>query len=55
MNSQVNEQANAGLQHIKRQLAYMSVVNFMFHLSLFLVVKNIDARKKLDVAILYMF
>ena len=39
-----------GLQHIKGQLAYMSADNFMFHLSLFLAVKNIDARKKLDVS-----
>ena len=31
INSQVNEQANAGLQHIKGQLAYMSADNFMFH------------------------
>ena len=50
VSSQVNEQANAGLQHIKGQLAYMSADNFMFHLSLFLAVKNIDARKKLDVS-----
>ena len=50
INSQVNEQANAGLQHIKGQLAYMSADNFMFHLSLFLAVKNIDTRKKLDVS-----
>ena len=35
LNSQVNEQANAGLQHIKGQLAYMSIDNFMFHLCLF--------------------
>ena len=33
LSSQVNEQANAGLQ---RKLAYMSVDNFMFHLCLFL-------------------
>ena len=50
INSQVNEQANAGLQHIKGQLAYMSADNFMFHLSLFLAVKNTDTRKKLDVS-----
>ena len=35
LNSQVNEQANAGLQHIKIQLAYMTFDNFVFHLCLF--------------------
>lgn len=49
INSQVNEQANAGLQHIKAQLSYMSAENFIFNLSLFLSIKNIDARKKLDI------
>jgi len=29
---------------------YMSPDNFMFHLSLFLSIKNIDARKKLDLS-----
>ena len=29
LNSQVNEQANAGLQHIKSQLAYMTFDNFV--------------------------
>ena len=40
INSQVNEQANAGLQWIKGQLAYMSLDNFMFTLSLFLAVRT---------------
>ena len=35
INSQVNEQANAGLQHIKGQIAYMKPDNFMFHVQLF--------------------
>ena len=33
-NSQVNEQANAGLQWIRGQLAYMTPENFMFTLKL---------------------
>ena len=47
INSQVNEQANAGLQHIKSQLAHMSHENFMHMISLFLAIKNLDALKKL--------
>ena len=46
INSQVNEQANAGLQRIKGQLAYMSFDNFMLTLSLFLAVKNKDIQNK---------
>jgi len=34
LNSQVNEQANSGLQHIKGQLSYMKPDNFRFTLSL---------------------
>ena len=40
LNSQVNEQANAGINRIKGQLAYMLPDNFMFHCSLFLALKN---------------
>ena len=47
INSQVNEQANAGLQQIKGQLAYMSPDNFMLTLSLFLAVKNKDVQNKI--------
>ena len=47
INSQVNEQANAGLQ---RQLAYMTPHNFMFTISLFILVKNMDIQRKLDVS-----
>ena len=47
INSQINEQANAGLQRIKAQLSYMSLDNFIFHLSLFLAIKNVDIKKKL--------
>ena len=42
INSQVNEQANSGLQRIKGQLAYMNYSNFIFHLKLFLAIKNMD-------------
>ncbi|XP_074650253.1 uncharacterized protein LOC141905314 [Tubulanus polymorphus] len=40
INSQVNEQANAGLVHLKSQLAYMKPENFMRHIALFLAIKN---------------
>ena len=50
INSQVNEQANAGLQRIRGQLAYMTPQNFMFTISLFISVKNMDIRGKLDVS-----
>ena len=49
INSQVNEQANAGLQHIKSQLAYMSHENFIHTVSLFLAIKNQDVTKKLGI------
>ena len=48
INSQVNEQANAGLQWIKGQIAYMKPENFMFHVKLFLSVTNMDKRARLD-------
>ena len=35
INSQVNEQANSGLQRIRAQLVYMIPCNFVFTLSLF--------------------
>ena len=50
INSQVNEQANAGLQRIRGQLAYMTPQNFMFTISLFISVKNMDIQRKLDVS-----
>ena len=49
INSQVNEQANAGLQKIKGQIAYMKPENFMFHVKLFLAMHNRDKQHKLDV------
>ena len=45
----LNLQVNAGLQHIKSQLAYMT---FVFHLCLFLCLKNKDAQRKIDVSCL---
>ena len=42
INSQVNEQANSGLQRIRGQLAYMSVKNFKLYCALFLDLKNVD-------------
>ena len=52
INSQVNEQANAGLQRIRGQLAYMTPENYMFTLKLFLSIKNKDVQRKLDVSTL---
>ena len=40
INSQVNEQANAGLQRIKAHISYMKEDNFMFHVKLFLALAN---------------
>ena len=40
INSQVNEQANAGLQRIKAHISYMKEDNFMFHVKLFLALTN---------------
>ena len=50
INSQVHEQANAGLQKIKGQIAYMKPENFMFHVKLFLAMHNRDKQHKLDVS-----
>ena len=50
INSQVNEQANSGLQRIKGQLAYMRPENFIFTLSIFLAMNNMDKIKRLDVS-----
>ena len=52
INSQVNEQANSGLQRIKGQLAYMKQNNFVFTLSLFLYIVNKDKIRALDVSYL---
>ena len=53
INSQVNEQANAGLQCIRGQLACMTPENFMFTLKLFLTIKNKDIQRKLDMSLLH--
>ena len=50
INSQINEQANSGLQRIKGQLAYMKPENFILTLSVFLAVSNKLKVKKLDLS-----
>lgn len=40
INSQVNEQANAGLKRIKGQLSYMTANNFLSHCAFYLWYKN---------------
>jgi hypothetical protein len=40
LNSQANEQANAGLKRIKDQLSYMTAENFMHHCCFYLWNKN---------------
>ena len=52
LNSQVNEQANAGLQQIRGQLAYMTPSNFILTLCLFLALCNQDKIRKLDMSTL---
>eukprot|EP00058_Branchiostoma_floridae_P011653 XP_002597141.1 hypothetical protein BRAFLDRAFT_76329 [Branchiostoma floridae] len=47
INSQVNEQANSGLIRIQPQVSYMTPTNFMFHTSLFLAIRNMDAISSL--------
>ena len=54
INSQINEQANSGLQRIKGQLAYMGVENFIFHCSLFLAIKNMDKKRGLSLGRLHL-
>ena len=49
LNSQVNEQANLGLQRIKGHLSYMKPDNFRFTLSLFLAICNKDKLSKLNI------
>jgi len=49
----VNEQANAGFQGIRGQLAYMTPENFMLTLKLFLTIKNRDIQRKLDMPLLH--
>ena len=47
INSQVNEQANAGLSKLRPSLAYMRQDNFMYHIALYLALKNIRRKKQL--------
>ena len=50
INSQVNEQANAGLQRIKDKLHEYNYETgeFLFHFKHFLGITNMDKRKKID-------
>lgn len=48
LNSQVNEQGNAGLKRIKDQLSYMTAENFMKHCSFYLWDKNTKVIVKWD-------
>ena len=50
INSQVIEQANAGLQRIRGQLAYMTQENFVHTKT---VKNNKDVERKLDVSTLH--
>ena len=50
INSQINEQANAGLKKLQAQLSYMSPSNFIFHVKLFLAIKNKDKSKRAQLA-----
>lgn len=48
VNSQVNEQGNAGLQRITDQLSYINADNFMRHCSFYLWNKNNIKRQQLQ-------
>ena len=48
MNSQINEQANSGLQRIKGYFAYIKADNFKFHVKLSLACKNMAIQKTLN-------
>ena len=52
INSQINEQGNSNLQHIKGQVAYMSIENFMFTVSLFFAIRNMDSIRNIDIHLL---
>ena len=49
INTQVNEQQNAGLARIKGQLSYMLPDNFVFHAALYLSFRNTSKAKLLNV------
>lgn len=48
INTQVNEQQNAGLARIKAQLSYMLPDNFMFHAALYLAFRNNQKKDLLE-------
>ena len=47
INSQVNEQANAGLQRIRGQLAYMTPENFVYHIFVFFLLRTVMCSENL--------
>jgi hypothetical protein len=48
INSQVNEQGNAGLQRLKGQLSYQTPANFIFHVKLYLALTNESIIRNLN-------
>ena len=42
INSQINEQGNAGVQKLKGHLSYMTFGNFKFHVKLYYAIRNIQ-------------
>ena len=48
LNSQIAEQANAGLKRIKDQLSYMTAENFMSHCAFYLYNKNLIRRRSIE-------
>ena len=42
LNSQVNEQGNAGVQKLKGHLSYMTFENFKFHVTIYYAVRNLN-------------
>ena len=53
INSQVNEQASAGLQRIRGQLAYMTPENFMFTIALYFSIKGIGPLYKREITTIF--
>ena len=48
INTQANEQANAGIKRLKGFISYMNQENFMKHLTLYLWQRNQDKLKNLN-------
>lgn len=47
LNSQANEQFNAKLKKVHRQLSYMSPVSFFLHLRLYIYLHNMQRREEM--------